>query len=198
MFVIKHNGGVIFVDNINAVLAENLKTLRANRKLSLDKVAELTGVSKTMLSQIERGESNPTIHTVWKIATGLKISFTALINQPQPDTVVVTKHDIQTLQEDNGKYRLYPFFPFDEGRRFEMYAVEIDKGGYLSADPHGAGTEEFITVFDGELTIRVNNEEYTVKTGESIRFRADRPHVYHNSGDSLTRMSMVIYYPDSV
>ncbi len=66
------------------VLAENLKTLRANRKLSLDKVAELTGVSKTMLSQIERGESNPTIHTVWKIANGLKISFTAP-DQPTPN-----------------------------------------------------------------------------------------------------------------
>jgi XRE family transcriptional regulator, regulator of sulfur utilization len=182
------------LENINSVLAENLKTLRENKKLSLDKVAEMTGVSKTMLGQIERGESNPTINTVWKIANGLKISFTSLINHPQPDTVVVTKNDIQTLYEDNGKYRLYPFFPFEDGRRFEVYAVEIDKGGYLSADPHHEGTEEFITVFDGELTIRVKNEEYTVKNGESIRFKADRPHVYHNSGDSLTRINMVIYY----
>jgi len=60
---------------------------------------------------------------------------------------------------------------------------------------HGEGTEEFITVFEGELTIRVNNEEYTVSNGSSIRFLADRPHIYHNSGSNLTRISMVIHYP---
>lgn len=183
------------MENISSVLAENLKALRASKKWSLDKVAELTGVSKTMLGQIERGESNPTLNTVWKIANGLKISFTALIHQPQPDTVVVTRNDIQSMQEDQGKYRVYPFFPFDESRRFEVYTVEIDRGGYLSADPHGEGTEEYITVFDGELTIRVNQEEYTIREGESIKFKADRDHAYHNSGETLTRLCMVIYYP---
>lgn len=188
--------GVIFLKNISLVLAKNLKAHRDQKKLSLDRVAEMTGVSKTMLGQIERGESNPTINTVWKIANGLKISFTTLINEPQPETVVVTKNEIQPLLEDNGKYRLYPFFPFEDGRRFEVYSVEIEKGGYLSAESHPEGTEEFITVFDGELTIRINNEEFTVKSGDSIRFKADRPHIYHNSGTTTTRLSMVVYYPN--
>lgn len=188
--------GVIFLKNISLVLAKNLKAHRDQKKLSLDRVAEMTGVSKTMLGQIERGESNPTINTVWKIANGLKISFTTLINEPQPETVVVTKNEIQPLLEDNGKYRLYPFFPFEDGRRFEIYSVEIEKGGYLSAESHPEGTEEFITVFDGELTIRINNEEFTVKSGDSIRFKADRPHIYHNSGTTTTRLSMVVYYPN--
>jgi XRE family transcriptional regulator, regulator of sulfur utilization len=188
--------GVIFLKNISLVLAKNLKAHRDQKKLSLDRVAEMTGVSKTMLGQIERGESNPTINTVWKIANGLKISFTTLINEPQPETVVVTKNEIQPLLEDNGKYRLYPFFPFEDGRRFEVYSVEIEKGGYLSAESHPEGTEEFITVFDGELTIRINNEEFTVKSGDSIRFKADRPHMYHNSGTTTTRLSMVVYYPN--
>ncbi|KEO82799.1 helix-turn-helix domain-containing protein [Tumebacillus flagellatus] len=182
------------MENINVTLAQNLKLLRDERKLSLDKLAELTGVSKTMLGQIERGESNPTINTVWKIANGLKVTFTTLINGPQPDTVVVTKSEVHPLLEDNGRYRLYPVFPIEDGRRFEMYAVEIEKGGYLSAEAHSDGTQEFITVYDGELTIRVNNEEYTVAAGDSIRMRADRPHVYHNSGDGIARLSMVVAY----
>ncbi|MFM1655594.1 helix-turn-helix domain-containing protein [Brevibacillus sp. B_LB10_24] len=183
------------MDQIHLVLAENIKNLRAMKKLSLDKVAEMTGVSKTMLGQIERGESNPTINTVWKIANGLKISFTELMNRPQPDTVVVTKDDMQTLQGDHGRFRVFPYFPFEEGRRFEVYSVEIDQGGDWRADAHGPGTEEFITVFDGELTVRINDDVYTVKAGESIKFKADKPHAYHNPGDSLTRMSMVIFYP---
>jgi XRE family transcriptional regulator, regulator of sulfur utilization len=179
---------------INLILANNLKLLREQRKLSLDKVAEMTGISKTMLGQIERGESSPSITTVWKIANGLKLSFTSLINEPHSETVVVSQEEIQALVEDNGKIRIYPYFPYEDGRRFEMYSLEMEHGGYLSAEAHIEGTEEFITVFEGELTIRVDNEEYTVTPGKSIRFKADKPHVYHNSGASMNRLSMVIHY----
>lgn len=183
------------MQEINLIIAKNLKAFRESKKLSLEKVAELTGVSKTMIGQIERGESSPTITTIWKIANGLKVSFTSLINSPQPDTKVVLKSEIQTLSEDNGKYRVYPYFPFEDDKRFEVYSVEIERGGFLSADSHREGTEEFITVFEGELTVRVNNNEYTVRNGDSIRFKADRPHAYHNSGETLTRLSMILYYP---
>ncbi len=184
------------MEEINQVIAKNLKAYRESKKLSLEKVAEVTGVSKTMIGQIERGESSPTITTIWKIANGLKISFTSLINNPQPDTKVISMSEVQTLVEDKGKYRLYPYFPFEDDRRFEVYSVEIEKGGFLSADPHREGTEEFLTIYDGELTVRVNDVENTVKKGDSIRFKADRPHTYHNSGETLTRLSMVLYYPN--
>ncbi|MDR7071060.1 helix-turn-helix domain-containing protein [Fictibacillus barbaricus] len=183
------------MEEIHLIIAKNLKAFRESKKLSLEKVADLTGVSKTMIGQIERGESSPTITTIWKIANGLKVSFTSLINNPQEDTKVILRSDIQPLTEDNGKYRVYPNFPFADDRRFEVYSVEIEKGGYLSADSHREGTEEFLTVFEGELTVRVNNNEYTVRCGDSIRFKADRPHTYHNSGKTLTRLSMTLYYP---
>ncbi|TKH46508.1 DNA-binding protein [Paenibacillus terrae] len=183
------------METINLIIAKNLKAFREHKKLSLERVAELTGVSKTMIGQIERGESSPTITTIWKIANGLKISFSSLINNPQPDTKVVLGSEIQTLTEDNGKYRVYPHFPFEDDRRFEVYSIEIEQDGFLSADSHGEGTEEFLTVFDGELTVRVNDIEYTVRRGDSIRFKADRPHTYHNSGETLTRLSLVINYP---
>ncbi|TCJ03898.1 helix-turn-helix domain-containing protein [Cytobacillus praedii] len=183
------------MEEIHLILAKNLKAYRERKKLSLEKVSDLTGVSKTMIGQIERGESSPTITTIWKIANGLKISFTSLIHQYQPDTKVILKKDVQVLAEDNGKYRVYPFFPFHDERRFEGYTVEIEPGGFLSSDSHGEGTEEFITVFDGELMIYVNDMEYTIKSGDSIRFKADRPHTYQNTGEAIIRLSMTIYYP---
>ncbi|CAH0260864.1 HTH-type transcriptional regulator SutR [Peribacillus sp. Bi96] len=184
------------MEEINLILAKNLKAFRESKKLSLERVAELSGVSKTMIGQIERGESSPTITTIWKIANGLKISFSSLINNPQPDTKVVHRSDIQTLSEDNGKYRVYPYFPFEDDKRFEVYSIEIDEGGFLSADPHREGTEEFLTVFEGELTVRVKDKEYTIQKGDSIRFKADKPHSYLNSGETLTRLSMILYYPN--
>ena len=71
------------MEDINAVLAENLRRMRENRRLSLDAVARLTGVSKSMLGQIERGEVNPTVSTMWKIAGGLKVNL-SLIHISEP------------------------------------------------------------------------------------------------------------------
>lgn len=65
--------------NLNEIIAVNLKRLRAERGFSLGKLSELSGVSKVMLSQIEKGESNPTINTLWKIAGGLQVSYTKLV-----------------------------------------------------------------------------------------------------------------------
>lgn len=184
-----------FLENLNFIIAANFKKLREERKLSLDKVAELTGISKSMLGQIERGESNPSITTIWAIVNGLKIQFSTLINTPQVDTTLINEQDIQPLVEDGGKYRLYPIFPHEGNRHFEVYILEIEKGGYSSSSAHVDGTQELVTVFEGELTIRVNNEEYTMKSGTSIRFRADKPHSYHNSGDVLTKLNMILFYP---
>jgi len=183
------------MEDVQSIISKNVRLLRDQKKLSLEKMAELTGVSKTMIGQIERGESSPTLTTIWKIANGLKVSFTSLINNPQPDTKVILRKDIQALSEDNGKYKVYPSFPFQDDRHFEMYTVEIETEGKLSSEGHKEGAEEFITVFEGELTVEVNNCQYTLNSGDSIRFKADRSHSYYNLGESLTRLSMTIYYP---
>lgn len=184
------------MQDLATTVSVNLKKLREEKKLSLDHVAKITGVSKSMLGQIERGEVNPTITTIWKIANGLKISFTALLYRPQTEIEIIKKEDVQPLIEDNGKLRNYPLYPFDETRRFETYFIELDPGCYLSSDAHLQGSQEFITVFSGELNIRVRDEEYTLCNGDSIRFKADAPHTYHNASKELTKLSMIIYYPE--
>lgn len=181
------------MEDLNLSIAANLKKIREEKKLSLDKVAQLTGISKSMLGQIERGKSNPTVTTVSKIAVGLKIQVTSLITTPKLNTIVMDKSKVEPLVEDNGKYKLYPFFPYEDGRCFELYTLEIEKGGYLTTDGHIEGTEEFLTVFQGEITIKVNNEEYIIKNDNSIRFKADKPHSYYNSGDNLVRASLIVY-----
>lgn len=113
------------MEEFQHIWVKNLKIIRGEEKLSLEKVSQLTGVSKTVIGQIERGESSPTITTIWKIANGLKVSFTSLINNLQPNTKVVLRNDVQVLTEDNGRYKMYPSFPFRGDRYFEFYTVEI-------------------------------------------------------------------------
>jgi XRE family transcriptional regulator, regulator of sulfur utilization len=182
------------MEDLTQLVAVNLKRIREEKKLSLEKLSELSGVSKSMLSQIERGDSSPTIATVWKIANGLKVSFTALFNSPQSEPTVIHRMDLKPMTEDDGRYRLYPLFPIEDGRRFEVYEVEIEPGGFLQAEAHPDGTQEFLTIFSGELTIRIDEQDFPVKMGDAIRFRADRPHAYHNSGKELSRINLVIHY----
>ena len=75
---------------------------------------------------------------------------------------------VEPLLEDGGLYRDFPVFPFDAERRFEMLYIEIDPGGHLEAEPHPAGTQEFITAFSGELSVSVNGETFAITRGSSL------------------------------
>lgn len=194
MLYCKYRKGDWMVE-IQKILATNLKKKREKEKLSLEKLSELTGVSKAMIGQIERGDSSPTITTIWKIANGLKISFTALITPEQPEAEVVYRNGMEYLSEDNGKYKVFTVFPFQEDKHFEMYSIEIEYKGSLESVGHLAGTEEFITVYDGTVIITVQDVEYSLTKGDSIRFKADKPHSYRNTEKELARLSMTIYYP---
>jgi XRE family transcriptional regulator, regulator of sulfur utilization len=183
------------LDKLSSAISENLKRLREEKKLSLDNLAKISGVSKSMLGQIERGEVNPTVSTVWKISNGLKISFTELMSRPEADIEIVGKSEIQPFIEGSGKVRNFPIFSFDSSRRFEMFLLELDIEGYLESEAHPQGTQEFLTVFSGEITINVNGEDFVLNTGNSTRFKADSAHTYKNSGNGICSLSMVIYYP---
>lgn len=178
--------------NVNDVIAQNVRAARERKKLTLDGAAELTGVSRSMLAQIEKGEVNPTISVVWKIANGFKVSFTSLV-EPQSEGVSVLRCGAP-LEEDGGRYRNYPAFPFDERRLFETYRIVIEPRSRLEAQPHMRGTEEYITVFQGTAEIGAGEEVYHLSTGDSIRFPADQPHHYANIGDEPVQLSMLIYY----
>lgn len=184
------------MEDMKLVLAANLRCIREERKLSLDKVSEMTGVSKSMLGQIERGESNPTLQTVWKIANGLRVSLVDLTESPRSDTVIISKKHISPIVGDNGLFRVYPVFPFDGETRSEILSIELDKGAYSSSEPHNPRTVEYVLVFEGELTVTVGTEEHSLKAGESIKFRSDRPHSYHNSGNGITRLCVIMFYPE--
>ena len=176
------------------MVAENAKRLREEKRLTLDEAARLTGVSRSMLAQIEKGDVNPTISMVWKIANGYRVSFTSLVEPVRQRPVLLRGADGVALEEDGGRYRNYPAFPYDEERGFETYRIVILPGGSLEAQPHLPGSEESVTVFAGEVEIGLPEETYRLGTGDSLRFPADQPHRYRNPGREEAQLSMLIWY----
>ena len=108
--------------------------------------------------------------------------------------VLLRGDDAPILEEDGGRYRNCPAFPFDGERGFETYRIVMLPGGALEAQPHLPGTEEYVTVFAGEAEIGLPGETYRLRTGDSLRFPADQPHRYRNPGTEETQLSMLIWY----
>lgn len=183
------------MDNYINTIASNLKRIRSERDLSLDKVALLTGVSKSMLSQIEKGKANPSISTLWKLSNGFKISFTELINAPEDNIELISINLKEPLTEDNGRLRNYPISLFDPEKRFETYQIELDPRGRHRADPHPLKTLEYVSVMSGAIDITVGEQKYHLIKGDTLRFKADIPHSYFNPGEETCLMYMILYYP---
>ena len=183
------------MDTMNAIVAKNIRRLREENKLSLDGLARLSGVSKSMLAQIERGDGNPTISTLWKISNGMKVPFDALTVRPKTPYEIVRTSEIQPILEDGGKVRNFSIFPDGEGRRFAVYYLELEPGSYWQSEPHLRGTTEFITVFEGTIEIVADSQRFLVARGESIRFRGDTVHSYRNTGRENAVLHMILFNP---
>lgn len=177
-----------------AFIGSNLQKIRKERSLSLDKTSVLTGVSKAMLAQIERGDSTPTVTTLWKIADGLKVSFSSLITRPQKAIQIVRKKDTQLVTENNGQYRVYNVVPFSPEKLFEVYNLEIDPDSWHHSEPHTSGVEEHIFINKGRLTMDINGTQTYLSEDESMIFDGSQPHIYKNDGNVMVKMTMVMYY----
>ncbi|MCU6712789.1 XRE family transcriptional regulator [Paenibacillus sp. J5C_2022] len=182
---------------IHQKIGKNLQDIRKSRGLSLDAVAELSGVSKGMLGQIERGESNPTISILWKIVNGLRISFAALMEDASPQVSIVKLEDTTPLIAEDGAYRTYPIFPFKQDRGFEVYTVVVEPFTSHTSEAHYEGVEEFVIAMDGELRVEVGEDNYLLKPSLAMRFSGDQPHTYCNDTDRTIRFTTLIHYPSS-
>jgi len=132
------------MDNLN--IGKKLKTARKSRSMTLDELAEVTGVSKPMLGQIERGRSSPTITTLWKIATGMKIPFSSFLQEQGVGYTVVDLQERDVLIEENGAMKVYTIFAFDTIRSCEAFYIEFESGCEHMSDKHNDGVEEYIFV----------------------------------------------------
>ncbi|WML32718.1 XRE family transcriptional regulator [Clostridium sp. OS1-26] len=180
--------------DFNSIIGKNLNNIRKQKNLSLDKVAELTGVSKAMLAQIEKGSSNPTVSTLWKIATGLNVSFSYFMEEDNMGIVHVCHNDIKPIIESDEKMRVFPLFPYDNTRKFEVFTIELEAGCNHQSLPHNEGIEEYIIVTRGQMEVEIGASTYRLSYGDALRYFANETHCYRNKTNETVSFQHIIYY----
>ncbi|MES1936008.1 helix-turn-helix domain-containing protein [Salinisphaera hydrothermalis] len=176
-------------------IGDRLRQLRRRTGLSLDACARRTGISKAMLGQVERGESSPTIATLWKIATGLDVSLSYFLSATSEGGADRIHHAATDGgHADSAGMRTQTLWPYDAALGFEMFAVEFAPGSTSTSSPHAAGTVEHVVLLEGELTIEVGGRIHELAAGDVLQFAADRVHRYHNPGAHAARAHDLIHY----
>lgn len=180
------------LDRLNILVSENIKRIRQEKNLSLGDLAKLSDVSKSMLAQIERGEGNPTLSTLWKIANGMQVSFNTLIAQPKLPYKVTKLAEIEPILDMNGGLKNYSLFS-DIENNFSVYQIEVGKEISWISEAHLCGTAEFVIVIQGTLEIKLEEKTFILKKGENLWFKADVPHSYCNLDEGTTIFHNILY-----
>jgi transcriptional regulator with XRE-family HTH domain len=182
-------------DEVSRRVAENLRSRRKARGMSLDDLARASGVSRAGLSQIETRKTNPTVGILWKIAVGLGLPFADLIGEPANTASVVRKSASQVLRSVDGKFTSRPLAPSGASPLVELYELTLKPGAVHASDAHAMGTRELIVVLEGTLRLRVGADTtFELAPGDSVSFLADVPHAYENAGAGPLSVHNVIIY----
>lgn len=172
-----------------------LQKMRLARSLTLEDLSRAAGVSKSMLSQIEREKANPTIAVAWRLANALGVSIGELLasEKRQVETIrVLEAHELPTLPGDHAGYALRILGPMELAGKFEWYELTLAPGGELASNPHDPGATEHITVLQGSVELEVGGEKKKIKSGATARYQADSKHCIRNLGKNEAKALMIV------
>lgn len=175
-------------------LPARLKEARLGQGLSLEAVAKLSGVSRSMVSQIERGESSPTIATLWNLTRALQVDFAGLLDgAPQAAQIEVLRaQDVPAINNLGSGCNIRILSPPEEAGKHEVYELRIRPGGMLDSEPHTRGAQEHLTVIEGAVDITSGNETRRLEAGDTARYSADVPHRIAAPGEAVRAFLVVL------
>ncbi len=190
---------------IGRAVGENVARHRQARGLSMETVAERSGIRVDLLEKLEGGKAVPSLRAIWHLATALQVPFgmllanTVLAQASDPDFRIQPSDRGSVIVDAAGSFRSRVLYLQGDPRTPEVYELTLDPGCFEPAEPHAAGTYEHIVVKSGTLVIKAGEKEGRLGPGDTIFFRADIPHSYENPGSEPAVAHLVMQYaPSSV
>jgi transcriptional regulator with XRE-family HTH domain len=177
-------------------LGRRVKQLRTERGWSLEDLATACGVSRSMLSQIEREQANPTLGVTVRIGNGFGMSLGDLLQIPatNPSVAVIRAEDRAFHYRSDKQVRIRTLSPLNLEKDVEFYEVQLQPDGALRSAPHFKGTREFLTVQKGQIRVESGDDSETLNPGDSANYRADVPHAIINVGPGEAVIFLVDIY----
>jgi transcriptional regulator with XRE-family HTH domain len=175
---------------------KRVRELRRARDWSLDALSQASGVSRSMLSEIERGEAMPTLALALAIARALGTRLGDLVDGGQESPLQVVRHnDPMYHYRTAGDCQIRTLSPLDPDRMIEYYRLDFDRGGELRSQPHFTGTREIVYVDVGRVRVESDDDHVVLTAGDSVTFAADVPHAIVNVGRSRARVYLIDVFP---
>lgn len=170
-----------------AEIGDRVRALREHMGLSLRDLSGRSGVSAPMLSQVERGETSPTLQVAERISSGLELSLSQLLRLDEAPPVAIVRADGRSVVVDgpDGTHRHELLTPDGPGQRAAVSRHTLEPGAVTGGAPmHEPGSREFAVVEQGEVRLVVAGEPHDLAAGDSVTFDADLPHRFENAGDA--------------
>jgi transcriptional regulator with XRE-family HTH domain len=183
-------------EDISAQVCRRVKQMRLERGWSLDALSKACGVSRSMLSQIERGEANPTLAVAFRVAQAFGMSLGEFVQIPSlTASVSVIRAGDRAFHYRSDKHcRIRTLSPLHLEKDVEFYEVQLKPGGALRSAPHFEGTREFLTVQKGRVRVESGSDAEELDQGDSASYRADLPHAIVNAGNGEAVIFLVDIY----
>ena len=174
-------------------LGKTVQRLRKTYNLSLSELSGQSGVAKSIISQIERNETNPTLATIWRLSQALDVSIERVLQTADdgPFLEKSSRGDTPILVSEDGKCRLAIIGWIKTVEWLQWYDFSADPGGVLESEAHQRGSVESLSVNEGELEVEVGGAIGHAKAGETLRYRCDRPHAIRNMSQKVDSATMI-------
>jgi XRE family transcriptional regulator, regulator of sulfur utilization len=178
---------------ISGQMGQTIQRLRKAYNLSLSELAEQSGVAKSIISQIERNETNPTLATIWRLSQALDVSIERVLSSVEeaPFLERSARSDTPILVSEDGKMRLAIIGWIKTVEWLQWYDVTSEPGGVLDSEGHQRGSIENLSVSSGEFEVEVGGVTMRAKAGDTLRYRCDRPHLVRCIGREPGQATMV-------
>ena len=193
---VRKTSAVTDAESINEDLGRRVKKLRADRGWSLEELSSVSGVSRSMLSEIERERANPTLSVTYRIARAFGFSLQDLIESADSaSSIQVTRaNDSAQVFRSDKQCEIRTLSPLNLEKDIEFYEVRLPVDGALASQPHVDGTREFLTLKEGGVNLQSGNFTESLGKGDSATYRADVAHSITNSGKREAVLFLVVLY----
>ena len=161
---------------------------------SAAELAEVAGLSKSIVAKIEKGEGNPSVETLWRIAKALDVPMGVLLAEDaQPRTRVIAARSGAAVAASRSAMHGWAIHAEGRAHRSELHEIEWPAGADQQADPHPPGTEEIVFCISGALTVGPLGEEAELGAGDALWFVADGPHRYAAGKGRARALNLLLY-----